>query len=66
MAISSGKIDLIMPAIIPGTKLSVPRKPASRVARARKPVRLELTAEDLALDQAISAAAARSLAVRRT
>ena len=40
-----------------------PRKP---VARAKKPFRLELTAEDLALDNAISAAAARSLALRRT
>jgi hypothetical protein len=40
-----------------------PRKPAPL---AKKPFKLELTAEDLALDNAISAAAARSLALRRS
>jgi hypothetical protein len=34
-------------------------------ARAKKPFKLELTAEDIALDNAISAAAARSLAARK-
>ncbi|MDP3072355.1 MAG: hypothetical protein Q8N18_18835 [Opitutaceae bacterium] len=34
-------------------------------ARAKKPFKFELTAEDIALDNAISAAAARSLAARR-
>jgi hypothetical protein len=36
------------------------------VARAKKPFKLTLTAEDIGLDNAISAAAARSLASRRT
>jgi multidrug efflux pump subunit AcrB len=40
-----------------------PRKPP---ASTRKPFKLELTAADVALDNAISAAAARSLALRRT
>lgn len=34
--------------------------------RVKRPFKLELTAEDIALDNAISAAAARSLASRRT
>jgi hypothetical protein len=45
---------------------SAPRRPIRRVPPvAKKPFKLELTAEDIALDHAISAAAARSLAVRR-
>jgi len=40
-----------------------PRKPP---ASTRKPFKLELTAADVALDNAISAAAGRSLALRRT
>ena len=47
-------------------------KPARRrragrksVVRAKKPFILDLTVEDIALDNAISAAAARSLASRR-
>jgi len=37
------------------------------IVRTRKPlIKVELTAEDIALDNAISAAAARSLASRRT
>ena len=43
------------------------RRTARRIStRVKKPLRLELTAEDIALDNAISAAAARSLAARRT
>ena len=43
------------------------RRTARRIStRVKKPFRLELNAEDIALDNAISAAAARSLAARRT
>ena len=46
----------------------VPRRVAAKksAARAKKPFKFELTAEDIALDNAISAAAARSIAVRRS
>jgi len=55
-----------MPAItrskpMPRRKGAVVRK---QTVRAKKPFRLELTAEDIALDNAISAAAARDLAAR--
>ena len=45
---------------------SVPRPPAPvrSATRGKKPLKFELTAEDVALDRAISAAAARSLAKR--
>lgn len=56
---------------MPATTL-LPQRPALRrtatkknAARAKKPFKFELTAEDIALDNAISAAAARSLAARR-
>jgi hypothetical protein len=57
-----------MPATTLLPPRSAPRRVASRKAgaRAKKPFKFELTAEDIALDNAISAAAARSLAVRRS
>lgn len=56
---------------MPATTLLPPRPAPHRTAskkptaRAKKPFKFELTAEDIALDNAISAAAARSLAARR-
>jgi hypothetical protein len=56
---------------MPATTLLPPRLAPRRstakktAARAKKPFKFELTAEDIALDNAISAAAARSLAARR-
>jgi len=44
------------------TRRTVARK---TTARSKRPFKVELTAEDIALDNAISAAAARSLALRR-
>jgi hypothetical protein len=46
----------------PAVRRTAPRK---ITARPKKPFKFELTAEDIALDNAISAAAARSLATRR-
>lgn len=51
-----------MPTLVAKPKKRVLRKPARRVVRAKKRFKWELTAEDIALDNAISAAAARSLA----
>jgi hypothetical protein len=45
-------------------KTALRRKAKKAAIRAKKPFRLELTSEDIAFDQAISAAAARSLARR--
>ena len=44
------------------------RRPAAKPARSRlrKPFKFELTPEDIALDNAISSAAARTLATRRS
>jgi len=56
----------IMPNIV-ARKSTLRRKTAKKsAARAKKPFKVELTREDIALDNAISAAAARSLASRRT
>lgn len=46
----------------PLTRRAAPRK---STARAKKPFKFELTAEDIALDNGISAAAVRQLAIRR-
>ncbi len=57
---------------MPATTLLPPRPSPPRAAskktaaRPKKPFKFELTAEDIALDNAISAAAARSLAARRS
>jgi len=56
-----------MPAATLLPPRSAPRRSAQKksATRAKKPFKFELTPEDIALDNAISAAAARSLAARR-
>jgi len=54
-----------MPALVAKLKKRRGRKAIRRKTRARKPLVVVLTPEEIALDNAISAAAARSLAARK-